>query len=664
MAAVIAPLGEPRLAPNGILLLPERPRRIGPVSLRLLARWVVLYALMGITGTLLVTLSNSPRARAGGLSLIFPGGGFLYIASVELFVLTMAVFALWVVLWWGAGVFWALALVWLMPGLVAILMADGGRIFTSMGETWAATIGLVYGLAALSGATAVFRIERKFRRKRAKIPEINAYLASAVPIERKVIAEEPTDFDAELLRWLYDLALQPMDQFKGFDWGEQIHGPTCVRYQLNMNGYGLALYAANYLPNCPQPVESALASLIERVTDLRIWSYWRTLNLLGNFDANPDPLVRDNIMMSAYLLEQINLYEAATGGKRFDEPGSLTFVWKDGRSFPYDHHTIAETVQRNYQKHDFGFFPCEPGWMFTQCNTFGAQGLKSCDTLHGTARWPTVEKAWRRALEHEMLTPDGNLPHIRSKIIGLSFDTGEVPGGEYYVIGTNGFVDIAPDIAARSNLLALRGVPERMADLRSKIVDGELDIEVPAAPERNTLITTAVPGWTRIVAGARAVGELDVARAALRRMERVCGTGKHWPERPLHVGAQNMGSHLVVRWALPLNPAALSLRGYEAPRGPVLRSGPWDRVLVSLARSADGVSLDFAVGPRTTPAGIVKLEFDSLQPNREYRLSATGYVHKFTAGGDGRAAVDLVVDSLVRARLEPVGGSGGWETMR
>ena len=62
--------------------------------------------------------------------------------------------------------------------------------------------------------------------------------------------------------------------------------------------------------------------------------------------------------------------------------------------------------------------------------------------------------------------------------------------------------------------------------------------------------------------------------------------------------------------------------------------------------------------------GIVKLEFDSLQPNREYRLSATGYVHKFAAGGDGRAAVDLVVDSLVRARLEPVGGSGGWETMR
>ncbi len=50
------------------------------------------------------------------------------------------------------------------------------------------------------------------------------------------------------------MALQPIDQFKGFDWGEQIHGPTCARYQLNMLGYGLSLYAANYLPNAHHAV--------------------------------------------------------------------------------------------------------------------------------------------------------------------------------------------------------------------------------------------------------------------------------------------------------------------------------------------------------------------------------------------------------------------------
>ena len=78
-------------------------------------------------------------------------------------------------------------------------------------------------------------------------------------------------------------------------------------------------------------------------------------------------------MLSAYLADQINLYEAATGSTRFDEPGSLTFVWKDGRTFAYDHHSIAEAVRRNFEANALGFFPCEPGWVFTACNTMGAQ---------------------------------------------------------------------------------------------------------------------------------------------------------------------------------------------------------------------------------------------------------------------------------------------------
>ena len=192
-----------------------------------------------------------------------------------------------------------------------------------------------------------------------------------------------------------------------------------------------------------------------------MWKYWRTLNLIGNFDPNPDPIVRDNIMLSAYVAEQVNLYEAATGSTRFDEPGSLTFVWKDGRTFAYDHHSIVEAVRRNFEANELGFFPCEPGWVFTACNTMGAQALKGHDTHHGTDHWPAVEPQWRHAVEDEMLTPDGNLPHIRSKIVGLSFDTGEVPGGEYFLTGTNGFADVAPDLAARGGLLAMRGVDDQ-----------------------------------------------------------------------------------------------------------------------------------------------------------------------------------------------------------
>ncbi|MDQ1425336.1 MAG: hypothetical protein QOD72_2834, partial [Acidimicrobiaceae bacterium] len=364
--------------------------------------------------------------------------------------------------------------------------------------------------------------------------------------------------------------------------------------------------------------------------------------------------VRDNIMLSAYIAEQVNLYEAATGSVRFDEPGSLTFVWKDGRMFAYDHHSIVDAVRRNFEANELGFFPCEPGWVFTACNTMGAQALKGHDTLHQTAHWPVVEQKWRHAVEDEMLTPDGNLPHIRSKIIGLSFDTGEVPGGEYFLTGTNGFADVAPDLAARGGLLALRGVDTKMAALRDKIVDGELQLDMEPAPERNTLITTAVPQWTRLVGGARAVGEVEVARAALRRMETTCGTGARWPDRPLHAGVQTLGIHLLMRWGTPLSSAALALRGYVPPKGPVLVDAPWEDILVTKARSDDGTTLQLALRPRRGSSLCATLGFGALLPRRRYRLELPGEVLIVESDALGSAAVDVTVNGPVHASLQPV----------
>jgi hypothetical protein len=637
-----------------VLLLPEHPPRIGPVSRRLVLRLVVVLVLVEAVGTALI-VAGGTRARAAGAGLVFPGGGLLYTAAPVAFLVTLFLLTLATVLWWGISAHWAIPLVWLGSAAVAAVATDGPRLFVDRGTTWPWAIAVAYVLAVTAVAIVVVRIERKFRRKLAKVPELNTYLAGVEPARRTPDPNTPTDFDAELLGWAYDMALQPLDQFTGFDWGEQIHGPTCVRYQLNMMGYALAVYTANQLPNCPEPAEQALANLILKATDLRVWGYWRTLNTIGNFDRNPDPIVRDNIMLSAYLAEQINMYEAATGSTRFDEPGSLTFVWKDGRTYPYDHHSIVDAVRRNFEANRLGFFPCEPGWVFTACNTIGAQALKGHDTNHATAHWDAVEPRWRDAVEIEMMTPDGNLPHIRSKIVGLSFDTGEVPGGEYFLTGTNGFVDVAPDLAARAGLLGLRGVDARMAALRDLIDDdGVLQLDVEPEPERNTLIVTAVPQWTRLAGGARAVGEYEVAHAALRRMEADCGTGARWPERPLHVGVQNLGIHLLLRWGSPMSSAAVALRGYVAPQGPVLREGPWDDVLVTSARCPDGRVLELAMRPRRDAAVTAALTFDSLSPDVQYELIVDdGRSQPVVADPTGRATVELSLPGPVHATLGP-----------
>jgi hypothetical protein len=619
---------------SDIPLLDPTPRRLGPVSRRLLLRLAIVLALVQVAGALLTFGVATDHARAIGLSLTLPGGGFLYIANPLAFLVTVALMVVALVLWWGLSAHLAIPLVWFGSALLAWLLVDAPRLLVARGTTWEWAIPVVYALAVVLVALAIGKFERRFRSKRAKVAELNEYLATVQLPVGFPPPREPNEMDAELLRWCYDLALQPDDGLKGLDWGEQFHGGTQLRYQLNNFCWALSLYAANYLPNAPQQVDDALAKLVLKHTDLRVWRYWRTLNLLGNFDANPDPIVRDNIMFSAFFGDVLNIYEAATGSTRFDEPGSLTFVWKDGREFPYDHHSIVAAVQANYERSRLGFFPCEPGWSFTVCNIMGAQSMYGHDTLHGTDAWARYQDRWRTALEQEYLTPDGSYAHIRSNHVGLSWDTGEVPGGHYNAHGTGRFADILPAHARRAKALDLRGAAPAMTRLSDMVVDGTLPIDMPPELERHRTRSSALPGWNKVIGGARLVGDEQLAEAAIDGAARQCGTALRWPDRPLAAGSSALGAHLIIRWSTPLGLSDLNRRGYVAPAGPVLAETAWDDVLVVLARSTDGMSLELALEPRHEgPLESVPLQFTALRPGARYVL-----------GGDGRAAVELTSD--------------------
>ncbi|MDY7101430.1 MAG: hypothetical protein S0880_09610, partial [Actinomycetota bacterium] len=76
-------------AANGIPLLDPDPRRLGPVSRRLLARLVIGLALVQLVGAVLTFGVATDGARAFGLSLTLPGGGFVYLARPLAFVVTV-----------------------------------------------------------------------------------------------------------------------------------------------------------------------------------------------------------------------------------------------------------------------------------------------------------------------------------------------------------------------------------------------------------------------------------------------------------------------------------------------------------------------------------------------------------------------------------------------
>lgn len=648
------------VAAADIPLLSERPPRAGPITSRLLARTaiVVLVVELVAAGLLLV---GGRTATVAGASLVVPGGGLLYTARPILFAVTAALVVLAVVLWWAISASWGIPFVWATSALAAVVLDTAPRLVMDDGATWSWAIPVNYLVAAVCVGGMVGSWERRFRRKRRAVPALNEHLRTATVPEPSKPLREPDDVDAELLRWCHELALQPIDAFEGFEWGEQFHGGTCVRYQLNYLGWALAAYAVNYVPNASQPMEEVLRNLVLKQTDLRVWGYWRTLNLIGNWRTDPDPLVRDNIMFSGFTGDQINMYEAATGSTRFDEPGSLTFVWKDGREFSYDHHSWMEAVRRNFADSRLGFFPCEPGWAFAACNTIGAQALLGYQALHGAPVWSETEDRWRATLLDEYLMPDGNYANIRCTRTGLSWDTGEAPGGEYLTTGTNQFADVAPDLARRGRALATRGLPEKLAGLSALVgtgaEGGELGLELPEEWERNRARRTALGSWTKMVAGARMIGDERLAAAAQRAADRQCATGERWPERPLAAGVQTMAAHMIVRWSTPLTTGDLNVRGHVPPSGPLVSDAPWPDVLVTKARSLDGRSLDVALRRHAITAGRpVRLGFSNLEAGAAYRLTVgDAAAIPVTSGPDGGATAEVVpaVDGATTLRLVP-----------
>lgn len=653
MTATLSP--DPAATADAPLLLPEAPPRVGPESRRLLLRLAVAMALWQLVGALLI-VSGGDTATAAGVSMVFPGAGFLYVAWPPLVIVTLVALVVALVLWWGVSFHAAIPLVWVGAGVGAVALVDGPRWFVDRGTTWGWAIPIAYAAALGTVGWMVWRVESAYRRKLAKVPELNAYLQQAVLPERVEAHRELDDMDAELLRWCYDFAFQPEDGLDGLDWGEQFHGGTQLRYQLNSLSWGMSLYAANHLPNAPAQIRRALEAMVRKHTDLRVWKYWHTLNLVGNLDPNPDPIRRDNIMFSAFLGDVINCVEAATGTEVFDRPDSLEFVWTDGRTFSYDHHTLTEAVRRNFERSRLGFFPCEPGWSFTVCNVMGAQALYGHDVVHGTDTWDQVRERWQRTLDQEYLTPDGSYAHIRSNHVGISWDTGEVPGGHYFANGTHRFADILPAHARRARALELRGAAPKMAALSAVVRDGRLDLDLPPELERHRTRSSKLLPWIKVLAGARLVGDERLIDAAIRSSAEKCATGERWPQRPVDGSASALGSYMILRWSTPLDLTALAMRGWVAPAGPMLTATAWDELLITEARSDDGVTLRLAVRPRDAGApAVASFVFGSLSPGVTYAVRGDGTAGAtFTAGDDGVGSVELTVEHPLVLEIGPV----------
>jgi len=185
------------------------------------------------------------------------------------------------------------------------------------------------------------------------------------------------------------------------------------RFQLAYMAYALALTHRHRLPAAPGLFQPTLQRLIEKILLPEVWLYWRDVSRGGSvFNAHLvdslgeqwDPVVRDNIMYSAYVQSMALLHDYLFGSDRYAVAGSLTFshwsfFWGGAeKRFAYDRDALNEHIYWQLVENGYIGVACEPNCVFQICNQPAILGFRLHDLITGGNRADEVvagyEQAW------------------------------------------------------------------------------------------------------------------------------------------------------------------------------------------------------------------------------------------------------------------------------
>ena len=331
--------------------------------------------------------------------------------------ITLLLFLVSFLIWFGTANQAAPIIVWVGAALAAAAM---GHEHTLPGS-WlyvSALAGITLGTAWLLHRR---NLSKKLARREARRASVGTWGPVVTPVENAgaPVVDELSLDDIAALRYALDRALQPVDEFNGFDFIDQFQ-PSAIRYQINNLSFVLSLATYIRLPAMRAYLHEAQRRLIEKKKEHVVWKYWALESLWGNFRHDPNPISRDNVMYSGWYAAQIGLFEAATGDQSFAAPGALTLQAPNGQEFVHDFHTLVDNLNDNQRRSEFCLWPCEPNWVYALCNNQAALGIRLHDRLYGTDYWAEVKDQYRRRLREEFTAVDEHIVLLRSTRTGLT----------------------------------------------------------------------------------------------------------------------------------------------------------------------------------------------------------------------------------------------------
>jgi len=331
-------------------------------------RTLIQYAGLAALGLSCFYRSESPSLRAAGLGCLFPGAGFLAVLTIPSIIsllVSTALIHLVLFAWFGAGGVLFPILLWSGTSALAAFLARD-KLFDSAGPIVVAISigGIIYTTFQTAAENARARQRRQVR---------NDYLVEAVQqnqAQGKKPAPGSRELDLKTLRfvqWFTESGLSPMDDFSHHDVIDQFQ-TAAVRYQIYDIVNNLGLYQYIYAPNFHGYVSKGMRNAIEKSLTEKVVGFWKYESLWGKFNAHDwDPIVKDDIMVSGYVLQALGIYQSNTGDDRYTNPGSLEFVVDKNHKYKYNFKSIADAVKRNWDENAYCLYPCEPNWIYTIC---------------------------------------------------------------------------------------------------------------------------------------------------------------------------------------------------------------------------------------------------------------------------------------------------------
>jgi hypothetical protein len=361
---------------------------------------------------------------------------------------------------------------------------------------------------------------------------------------------------------------------------------------------------------------------------------------------NPDPVPKDNIMLTGWLGYQLASYMSNSQDPHYLRKGSLTFAHPSGRRFEYDFHSLTGALLLNFERSDFTLYPCEPNWIYALCNGFGILPLPIHDRLYGTDYAERILPSFRRGFENEFLSPDGRTIGIRSAWTGLSVPAMTSVLSDASVIWQ--LAPVFPDIARRQYEIL------RQEWIRLN-ADGTVTLDLKGWDKIDTgnYKRSNISALLWVQAAAAELGDSDVAAAAGASIEResapIVEHGvKHYADGSMQA---NCGVFLSSTARANSHFHRVN-RGMPTPWavGPFLEDADYPEVLVARAVS-DGSALDLVLRPGDAK-GRQTLTIARLRPSHTYRTQGAVDAD-VTADAFGKAYVQVDLENRHELRVTP-----------